>query len=213
MTTMKDSIRILLKAYGEELSLEQINKLLAGKNDKLQAEIKSAIPDLLSEKSIIEVGPQTYKSAVESRPNYFYVFQNKTYYEESREGCLFCSLSPEGKTISHWESISDVSKGDLIFHDVGGSIVAISEAQTEARKSIRPYVIKGWEQDEGRRIDSTYVFLKSQIEPETIKEELYQNQPEKLAPFNKNGKGNEGYLFYFNEACAKLVFEAMLKRK
>ena len=213
MTTMKDTIRILLKAYGEELSLDQISKLLTGKNEKLQAEIKSAIPDLLSEKSIIEVGPQTYKRVDESRPNYFYVFQNKTYYEESREGCLFCSLSPEGKTISHWESISNVSKGDLIFHDVGGSIVAISEAQTEARKSIRPYVIKGWEQDEGRRIDSTYVFLKSQIEPETIKEELYQAQPEKVAPFNKNGKGNEGYLFYFNEACAKLVFEAMLKRK
>ena len=213
MTTMKDSIRILLKAYGEELSLNQISKLLTGKNEKLQAEIKSAIPDLLSEKSIIEVGPQTYKRVDESRPNYFYVFQNKTYYEESREGCLFCSLSPEGKTISHWESISDVRKGDLIFHDVGGSIVAISEAQTEARKSIRPYVIKGWEQDEGRRLDTAYVFLRNQIEPQTIKEELYQNQPEKLAPFNKNGKGNEGYLFYFNEACAKLVFEAMLKRK
>ena len=48
MTTMKDSIRILLKAYGEDLYLEQINKLLAGKNEKLQTEIKAAIPDLLS---------------------------------------------------------------------------------------------------------------------------------------------------------------------
>lgn len=213
MTSMKDSVRILLKAYEEELSLGQIYKLLAGKNIKLQTEIKAAISDLLSDKSIIEIGQQTYKSVCERRPNYFYVFQNKTYYEELREGCLFCSLSPEGKTISHWESISDVRKGDIIFHDVGGSIVAISEAQIEARKSIRPYVIKGWEQDEGRRLDTTYVFLRNQIESQTIKEELYQNQPEKVAPFNKNGKGNEGYLFYFNEACAKLVFEAMLKRK
>ena len=40
MTSMIDSIRILLKAYGEELTLEQITKILAGRAENLIDEIK-----------------------------------------------------------------------------------------------------------------------------------------------------------------------------
>ena len=64
MTSMIDSIRILLKAYGEELTLEQINKILAGRAENLKDEIKKAIPDLLASKQIIQTKDNIYKNAI-----------------------------------------------------------------------------------------------------------------------------------------------------
>ena len=211
MTNMTESVRILLKAYGYELSLEKIMIILAKKDDKLREEIKQTIPELLSAKLIIQTGEDTYKTACEQKPNYFFVFQNNSYQEEQKASCLFCSHSPDNHTVAHWESIDEVRKGDIIFHECGNSIVAISEVQTEARDAIRPYPYKGRDPDSGRKIETMYVNLKTQVDPLNLKDALYPAQPEKVAPFNKNGKGNEGYLFYFNEACTKIIIEGIIK--
>lgn len=210
MTKMTDAVRILLKAYGEELSLEQIIKVL---NKKNKDEIIKAIPELISAKEIIETAPQTYKTVCEARPNYFFVFQNLTYLEELKNECLFANHSPVGKTVPHWESMEDVRKGDIIMHECGNMICAISEAQSEVRNAIRPYSTKDIDSGNGRRVDTMYVILHNQIDPFSVKDELSAVLPEKLAPFNKNGKGNEGYLFNFNEKSAKVIFNAMLARK
>ena len=79
MTSMIDSIRILLKAYGEELTLEKINKILAGRAENLKDEIKKAIPELLASKQIIQTKDNIYKTACEEKPNYFFVFHNLVY--------------------------------------------------------------------------------------------------------------------------------------
>ena len=210
MTSMIDSIRILLKAYGEELTLEQITKILAGRAENLIDEIKKAIPELVASKQIIQTKDNIYKTACEEKPNYFFVFQNNSFIEEAKASCLFCSHSPERHTVSHWESIGYIKKGDIIVHECSNSIVAISEAQGEARNDIRPYSYKGREPDEGRFLETMYVSLRSQIDPITLKDLLYPAQPEKVAPFNKNGKGNEGYIFYFNEACAKIIIDGII---
>ena len=210
---MTDKIRILLKAYGEELTINQIIKLLAGNAGNFKEEINKAIPELLNAKLIIQTKENTYKTACEEKPNYFFVFQNNSFVEEVRESCLFCSSSPEGHKVSHWESIGDIRKGDIIFHESNNTIAAVSEAQSEARNGIRPYSYKGRAPDSGRRVDTMYVSLRSQINPIELKDLLYSAQPEKVAPFNKNGKGNEGYLFYFNEACAKIIINGILNKK
>lgn len=115
MTKTTDSVRILLKAYGEELTLEQIKKLLATKDD-----ISSAISELLSEKEIMEVCSNTYKISGTTRPKLFYVFQKNTYLKESKAECIFCPYSPDSKTIAHWNSIEEVQNGDIIFHEMLG---------------------------------------------------------------------------------------------
>ena len=78
MTNMTDRIRILLKAYGEELTLEQITKILAGRAENLKDEIKKAIPELLASKQIIQTKDNIYKTACEEKPNYFFVFHKYT---------------------------------------------------------------------------------------------------------------------------------------
>lgn len=209
MTNMTDKIRILLKAYGEELTLEQITKILANKNEKFKDEIKQAIPELLSAKLIIQTADNTYKTACENRPNFFYVFQNLSYMKELSAECLFCPHSPDNHTYPFWESIGDIRKGDVIFHEFKGSVVAISEAQSEARNANKPYDLD--KPEAGRVLNTLYVVLQNQVEPFSLKEELASAQPEKLGPFDKNGKGKEGYLFNFNDECSKIIINGILK--
>ena len=76
MANMVDSVRILLKAYKEELSLDQIIYILAKKNQTAIEAIKNAIPQLLSAGTIIETGENKYKIAGNEKPKYFYVFQS-----------------------------------------------------------------------------------------------------------------------------------------
>ena len=72
MANMVDSVRILLKAYKDELTLEQIIQLLANKNQTKTQEVKDAIPELLSTNTIIQTNGNKYKSANNDNPNYFY---------------------------------------------------------------------------------------------------------------------------------------------
>ena len=209
MTNMTDKIRILLKAYGEELTLEQITKILANRNEKFKDEIKQAIPELLAANLINQTADNTYKTACENRPNFFYVFQNLSYMKELSAECLFCPHSPDNHTYPFWESIGDVRKGDVIFHEFKGSVVAISEAQSEARNANKPYDLD--KPEAGRVLNTLYVVLQNQVEPCFLKEELLPAQPEKLGPFDRNGKGKEGYLFNFNDECAKIIINGILK--
>ena len=209
MTNMTDKIRILLKAYGEELTLEQITKILANRNEKFKDEIKQAIPELLSANIINKTADNTYKTVCENRPNFFYVFQNLSYMKELSAECLFCPHSPDNHTYPFWESIGDVRKGDVIFHEFKGSVVAISEAQSEARNANKPYDLD--KPEAGRVLNTLYVVLQNQVEPFSLKEELLPAQPEKLGPFDKNGKGKEGYLFNFNDECSKIIINGILK--
>lgn len=208
MTNMTDRIRILLKAYGEELTLDQITKLFSNRNTNNKEEIKNAISELLSNKLIIQTADNTYKIASEERPNFFYVFQSKSFNKEMPENCLFCPHSPDNRTYRFWESIGDVKKGDIIFHETNQHVAAISEAQSEARDADKPYELN--KPEHGRVLHTLYANLANQIAPVELKEQLLSAQPEKVAPFNRNGTGNEGYLFYFNQECAKIIIDGII---
>ena len=208
MANMVDFVRILLKAYKEELTLEQIIQLLANKNQTKTQEVKDAIPELLSTNTIIQTNGNKYKIANNDNPNYFYVFQSKSFNKEIAASCLFCPISKDNRTYRFWESIKEVKKGDIIFHEANKSVFAISEAQSEAQDAAKPYDFDNPEQ--GRTLTTTYAVLANQIEPIKLKDQLLEAQPDTVAPFNKTGKGNEGYLFYFNDDCAKIIIEGIL---
>lgn len=208
MTDMTDKIRILLKAYGKELTLEQITKIFSNRNTNNKEEIQNAIPELLSAKLIIQTTDNTYKTACEERPNFFYVFQSISFNKEMPENCLFCPHSPANHTYPFWESIGDVKKGDIIFHETNQHVAAISEAQSEARDADKPYELN--KPEHGRVLHTLYANLANQIAPVELKDQLLPAQPEKVAPFNRNGKGNEGYLFYFNQECAKIIIDGII---
>jgi hypothetical protein len=61
--------------------------------------------------------------------NYFYVYQNKTYYEEKRGGFLWSPKYAKGWSLNAgYETMKQVRQGDLILHSCQGEIVAISIA-------------------------------------------------------------------------------------
>lgn len=205
---MVDSVRILLKAYKEELSLDQIIYILAKKNQTAIEAIKNAIPQLLSAGTIIETGENKYKIAGNEKPKYFYVFQSNSYNKELSTNCLFCPISKDDRTYRFWESIKEVKPGDIIFHEANKWVVAISEAQSEAKEADKPYELD--KPEHGRTLTTTYAVLANQVEPVRLKDELLPAQPESVAPFTRNGTGNEGYLFHFNEECAKIIVKGIL---
>lgn len=132
--------------------------------------------------------------------NYFFVFQNKTFYEEYRGGYLWApQLGKDSKKKSHWEMMKLVKKGDVIIHSYQKRIVAISVAKLDAYVAEKPdelldeWQIKGW------RVDTQYIPFEETIITSEYMEVLLKLQPRKYAPFSRIGRGNTGYLFQANK--------------
>lgn len=71
--------------------------------------------------------------------NYFFVFQNKSYYEEYRGGYLWApQYGNSGKRVSHWEKMKSVKRGDVIIHSYQKQIMAISIAKRDVYAAKRP---------------------------------------------------------------------------
>ena len=94
------------------------------------------------------------------RINYFYVYQNKTYHEERAGGFLWSPKYASGnRKNAGYETMKDVSSGDVIFHSYQGNIVAISVAKSSCYSFARPGAsFSEWDKD-GWRIDTEYFTL------------------------------------------------------
>lgn len=141
--------------------------------------------------------------------NYFFVFQNKTFYEEYRGGYLWApQYGKSGRKVSHWEKMKEVRCGDIIIHSYKKQIMAISIAKTDVYAEKRPTELSDEWHIDGWRVNTTYIPFTESIITSDYKEELLKLQPGKDAPFNKLGRGNTGYLFDAN----KSMFEFVIKR-
>ncbi|QDV39293.1 HNH endonuclease [Tautonia plasticadhaerens] len=140
---------------------------------------------------------------------YWWVSQNQTYRHERDGGFLWAPNQTEaGLTPFHWATMDEVRPGDLIFSYVGGRIVAVAVAKTAAYDSPRPGGMgEGLWEDAGRRVDVEYRDLS---EPPTIAEvvaELQPLMPERYAPLNRFGTGNQGYLFSLPPRAGRLLLD------
>ncbi|EGB92769.1 5-methylcytosine-specific restriction enzyme A (EcoKMcrA) [Clostridium sp. D5] len=85
--------------------------------------------------------------------------------------------------------------------------MAISIAKRDVYEAKRPSdIFNEWEQ-EGWRVDATYIPFNKQIITSDFIEELLKSQPQKYAPFNKSGGGNTGYLFKANKSMYELIIK------
>lgn len=146
--------------------------------------------------------------------NYFFVFQNKTYYEEYRGGYLWApQLGKDGKRKSHWEMMKLVRKGDVIIHSYQKRIVAISIAKLDAYVAEKPdelldeWQVKGW------RVDTQYIPFEETIITSEYMEVLLKLQPRKYAPFCRIGRGNTGYLFQANKEFYEYIISQIAMRQ
>ena len=127
--------------------------------------------------------------------NYFYVYQNKTFFEECRGGFLWSpQYTRDGKTHPGYECMKEVQKGDLVFHSFESAIVAISRVKTNCYSARIPSPsFSEWEGD-GWRIDTEYYRLpRPFIVTEYQKVAMYKIQPPN-GPFLSNGRGKQQYL-------------------
>lgn len=132
-----------------------------------------------------------------NEPYYFMVYQSKNYNNEFSGGYI---KAPTNTHNHHWERLLDLKIGDVIYHAVNGYIVAVSTVLTPA------YVIKTPYEDykECYRVDCKYKPLKKQLNLENYKQQIMIYGQNTYSPFNKNGTGNQGYLFVLSHELAKI---------
>ena len=131
----------------------------------------------------------------------FFVFQNnKEFLNESKEGIIQAPHYDKGMNEPHhWVRLLNVKKGDVILHGVDGLVLAISEAEGLCYN----FFYKDGRQ--GRKVDCKYQLLTTPLVTAKYKKEIIDFCPNyEYQPFNKNGTGNQGYLFDKCREIAKL---------
>ncbi len=142
--------------------------------------------------------------------NYFYVYQNKTYYEESNGGFLWSPKFASGwRTHPGYETMKQVKPGDIIFHSYFGEIVAISKAETACYSYPRPgRGFEEWDKD-GWRIDARYFVLPRPLKTAPFIPKLHRIQPLN-GPFTSTGKGKQQYLCNVNAAMFNILIDGIV---
>lgn len=146
--------------------------------------------------------------------NTFFCFQNKQWKNEISSGYIF-ALS-DG--ISHHERLRSVKEGDIIFHGSMQGILAVSTAEGKSFFEQRPkghYGANDKKDAEGLKIKTKYQLLNYPIITSYYKKEIIAIQGDhkgKGYPFDKNGEGNQGYLFNLNKELAKFFMQEIIKR-
>jgi len=131
--------------------------------------------------------------------SFWWVSQNKTHYNERNGGYLWApKRDKSGKRQYHWDTMTEVRKGDIIFSYFRQHIVAYATAEGVAYDFNNPFNEAGedWEV-EGRKIDASYTILDRPIYIPDIVNNLQKilKKQAKYKPININGTGNQGYLF------------------
>lgn len=139
---------------------------------------------------------------------YWFVNLGK-YYDEQRNGNFIWApiKNQKGKTLQHWENLTLVNEGDVIFCNRKGKIKAIAIANCRAYKSSIPDVFNQSWKPEGRRIDLTIYDLEKPFHFSSYKGEYLKNIDFKKNPFNTNGGSKQGYLYPIENQIAELFLK------
>lgn len=140
---------------------------------------------------------------------YWWVSQNKTYKEEKDGGYLWApKKTKSGRKIHHWETMKDVRPGDIVFSYVGQAIVAVSKVEKSAYDSNKPFSKSNddWEVI-GRKVEATYKELSIPIRLHSIVNELQAilRRQSAYKPLDRNGSGNQGYLYSISDDAGKFI--------
>ena len=131
--------------------------------------------------------------------NCFWVYQNKTFFEEANGGFLWSpKYAKDGKKNPGYEARKEVHKGDIILHSYMGRIVAISKAKDTCYSAHRPsFAFNEWDSD-GWKIDAIYNHLNRYLHTADYGLEIYKIQPNN-GPMRSDGCGKQQYLCNVNQ--------------
>lgn len=150
-----------------------------------------------------------------NNPLTFIVFQGRTFDNECAGGYIWAPIyDSAGKRPHHWERMEAIRKGDIILNVSKDGIRAVSIAKGQCHPCDRPVAFKELEQWEknGLRVDCDYFVLKNPVRHGDYKDEILKYSRVKYSPFNKQGTGNQGYLFEIDKELAKFFIEIAKKQ-
>lgn len=138
----------------------------------------------------------------------FIVFQGTNYDTEYDGGYIQASREPRdnnNRFMHYWKRITEVKKDDIIFHLASGSIKAVSIAQGIYKTAD--------DNPEKNRVYCDYNTLENPIDYKALRNEIKKACEgfNGNCPFNRNGEGNQGYLYDSNKDLAVLFSKKILE--
>lgn len=148
-------------------------------------------------------------------PRIYFVFQGSTYENELSEGFIFAPYSRSDRWIHHWERMNEVRRGDIILHCVNTEVLAVSQALGSEYQIDMPRWAGQWRQY-GPKARCINIEVHEVLHPVSTKIYIHKNKEycrdEKNPPFNKNGTGNQGYLFNCPKRLAALYLIVLVNK-
>lgn len=135
--------------------------------------------------------------------NYFFVFQNATYNIETVGGYVWAPTNQQGRHIHFHERVGQLEIGDIIIHCAQRKIRAISKVIAAPVITTVEYNGHGEWDREGYFVSVEYFTLDRPVDVGSIIQNILDLQPTIYAPFNRVGRGNEGYMF----ECGRPLFD------
>ena len=126
--------------------------------------------------------------------NFWWVNQRRTAYDaEKRLGLIWAPITDtQGRRLSHWERMDEVTPDDVILHYNDGRIVAVSRALTRALRAQNPTNDPRWQTD-GRMIRVEMDELDVPVVKEAIQLSVRLQFSGPSHPFTKTGNVKQGY--------------------
>jgi predicted HNH restriction endonuclease len=133
------------------------------------------------------------------------------YYNEQRDGrFLWAPLYNErGSILSHWDSLKDVNRGDVILCNNNGKIFSVGIAKDHACLCDIPEEFEQTWRPEGRRIDLKFIDIDEPLRFKDYKDYIQANINPEENPFDINGNAKLGYLFPIDENIATFLLNKM----
>ncbi|MGW8181801.1 MAG: hypothetical protein ACWGQW_23980, partial [bacterium] len=150
------------------------------------------------------------KTSNSTPPNFWWVNQGKTYRVEKEGGFVWAPQNNKsGNTFFHWENVSKIQRGDVLFNYANGSVVAVSLADTSGYERTRPQAIHedAWD-EQGWSTDCSYHELNTPIELDQVARPIRDLQLSK-GPINSAAAVNQGYLFLLSKAAAQIITQQL----
>jgi hypothetical protein len=107
--------------------------------------------------------------------------------------------------------MSDLRPGDVVFSYVGRNLIAVSVVRSQPFQSSRPAEFKAeelWER-EGQRVDVQYTDIGPPLSIPSVISQLAPLMPPRYGPLDRNGDGNQGYLFRLPPQAARLLLDGI----
>lgn len=145
---------------------------------------------------------------------YFFVNLGRCYKAQRQGEFLWAPIYNErGERVSHWESMEEVSRGDIIFCNRNAHIVSIAIAKSSAYLADIPVEFDNLWNSKGRKVDLQFIDLDTPFSFSKYKSYYLKNINSFKNPFTVKGNAKQGYLFLLDDKIAHYFLSKIDDRK